>query len=153
MKAQTIPGIEPVLTFRVGPRFLGISISKILEILPTPKPTPVPLAFAHVEGIVEYRKALIPVYNLGRRLSVPPNPSASSHLIVIRDGDASFGVTVDEIGKIISQPTPADLPAGRPVQGLPPGLLQFAAADGENIVPVILPQALLTARDPIRMEA
>lgn len=153
MKTQAPPGIEPVLTFRVGPRFLGISISKVLEILPAPRPTPVPLAFTHVEGIVEYRKALLPVYNLSRRLSVPSDPSTSSHLIVIRDGDASFGVTVDEVGKIISEPAPADLPAGRPVHGLPPGLLQFAADDGGSIVPVILPQALLTARDTIRMEA
>ena len=153
MKTQTLPGIEPVLTFRVGPRFLGIPISKILEILPTPMPTPVPLAFAHVEGIVEYRKALIPVYNLCRRLSVPSDPSISPHLIVIRDGDALFGVTVDEIGKIISQPAPADLPADRSVHGLPPGLIQFAADDSGSVVPVILPQALLAARNTIRMEA
>lgn len=153
MKTQALPGIEPVLTFRVGSRFLGVSISRVIEILPAPRPTPVPLAFAHVDGIVEYRKAPIPVYNLSRRLSVPSNPSISSHLIVIRDEDASFGVTVDEIGKIISQPAPADLPAGRPVYGLPAGLLQFAADDGGSIVPVILPQALLAARDTIRMEA
>ena len=48
-----------------------------------PKPTPVPLAFAHAEGI-GIQNSPDPRLQPGLPPSVPPNPSASSHLIVIR---------------------------------------------------------------------
>jgi purine-binding chemotaxis protein CheW len=99
------------LLFRLGERIFGVRLKGALEILPWRRSRSVPLAFSYVEGVMDYRGTLYPVYRLAQLLGLTKTgaigftaqkdePSKGRSIILLREGERPFGITVDSIVKM-----------------------------------------------------
>jgi purine-binding chemotaxis protein CheW len=99
------------LLFRLGERLFGVRMQGTLEILPWRRSRSVPLAFSYVEGIMDYRGTLYPVYNLAQLLGLSrpgpigftaqqEEPNKGRSIILLREGEKPFGITVDSVVKM-----------------------------------------------------
>jgi len=120
------------LLFRLGERLFGIRMLGALEILPWRRSRPVPLAYSYVEGITEYRGTVFPVFRLAQLLGLSQPgpigfaaaetaPTEGRSIILLKEGTAPFGITVDAVVKM----SPLEDPQGKPpeVKGVNPQLV------------------------------
>jgi chemotaxis signal transduction protein len=100
------------LLFRLAERLFGVRLQGAIEILPWRPPRRVPLAYSYVEGILDYRGAIYPVFNLAQVLgmskpgpigfaaSEAPDARKEQSIILLQEGDHPFGITVDSVVKM-----------------------------------------------------
>lgn len=91
-----------LLAFGLGTETYGIDIGEVAEIL-LPRPvTPLPRAPAFVQGLVSLRGTVLPVLDLARRLGLPgAEPTRTSRIVVLKDGDEHMGFWVDRVTGVI----------------------------------------------------
>src|ERR1700757_5062002 len=110
-------GIE-MCSVRVGETLFGIPIMRILEILDAPATRPVPLAPAHIGGLVHYRGEILTAVSLRSLLGLKSHP-ASPGLLVFEGRDGYFGLLVDAVGEVLTvssrqfEPNPSTLDDSR----------------------------------------
>jgi chemotaxis signal transduction protein len=121
------------LLFRLGERLFGVKMIGALEILPWRRSRPVPLSYSYVEGVMEYRATIFPVFHLSLLLGLSnPGPigfTAAPHpekaegrsIILLQERNRPFGVTVDGVMKM----APLEDPEGRApdIRGINPQVL------------------------------
>jgi purine-binding chemotaxis protein CheW len=91
-------GLLQYLAFRLAGEQYGINIHEIVEILKYRPATPVPHAADLIHGIVSVRGRIITVVDGRLRLGLAADPvGPASRIIVLRDGDESVGLLVDEV--------------------------------------------------------
>lgn len=111
------------LLFRIADRLFGVKLQGAIEILPWRRSRPVPLAYSYIEGVMEYRGAVYPVFHLVQLLEMTrtgpigfaaaegeESPKGQS-IILLQEGDKSFGITVDLVVKMAKFEDPTDAPA------------------------------------------
>ncbi|HTD54741.1 MAG TPA: chemotaxis protein CheW [Silvibacterium sp.] len=113
---------------RVGEALFGIPIMEILEILDAPATRPVPLAPAHIGGLVHYRGEILTAVSLRSLLGLSPHTKPPDLLVFDgkdgdgRDGkgkDGYFGLLVDAVGEVLTvtagefEPNPSTLDDSR----------------------------------------
>ncbi len=108
------------LLFRLGDRLFGLPMEGALEILPWRKSRTVPLSYSYVEGLMAYRGAIYPVFQLAQLLGLPksgaigftasdaPAPAKDRSIVLLRQGDRQFGVSVDSVVKMAKLEHPDD---------------------------------------------
>jgi purine-binding chemotaxis protein CheW len=120
------------LLFRLGERLFGTKLLGALEILPWRRSRPVPLAYSYVEGIMDYRGTVFPVFRLALLLGLSQpgpigfaapesEPNEGRSIILLQERNMPFGITVDTVVKM----SPLEDPHGRPseVKGINPKLV------------------------------
>ncbi len=112
------------LLFHLAGRTFGIRLSAAKEIFPWRKSRPVPLSYSYVEGLIDYRGTIYPVFNLVQRLGLKRpgpigfaaagEPAASSlkekSIILLEDKNIPFGFTVDSVLKMAALSEPSEVP-------------------------------------------
>jgi len=101
------------LIFQLGGRLFGAKLLGAIEILSWRKPRPVPLSYPYVEGLIDYRGTVYPVFNLYRRLGLSrPGPigftaqkktepaGAGLSIILLEANKIPFGIIVDGVAKM-----------------------------------------------------
>lgn len=108
------------LLFRLGDLLFGLPMEGALEILPWRRSRPVPLSYSYVEGLMAYRGAVYPVFQLAQLLGLPksgsigftaqnmPAPLKDRSIILLRAGNRQFGVSVDSVVKMARLEHPDD---------------------------------------------
>ncbi len=92
-------------TFRLDGRLYGIAVAHVQEILRRQPTTPVPLAEAAVEGLINLRGQIVTAIDLRRRLLLPERAEgASSVNVVVRTATGVVSLVVDEIGDVLDLP-------------------------------------------------
>src|ERR1700757_960436 len=76
---------------RGGETLFGVPIMRILEILDAPATRPVPLAPAHIGGLVHYRGEILTAVSLRSLLGLPPHTDPPD-LLVFEGRDGYFGL-------------------------------------------------------------
>jgi purine-binding chemotaxis protein CheW len=111
------------LLFRIAERLFGVKLQGAIEILGWRRSRPVPLAYSYIEGVMEYRGTVYPVFHLAQLLDVSrPGPIGftaapgaeqpkGESIILLQEGDRSYGITVDSVVKMARLEDPTDLPA------------------------------------------
>ncbi|MBV8113222.1 MAG: chemotaxis protein CheW [Silvibacterium sp.] len=98
-------GIE-MCSVRVGEMLFGVPIMRILEILNAPATRPVPLAPAHIGGLVHYRGEILTAISLRSLLGMPAHAHPPDLLVFEgKDGegrDGYFGLLVDAVGEVLT---------------------------------------------------
>ncbi len=123
------------LVFLLAEKLFGVRLIGALEILPWRQCRTVPRSYAHVEGLIDYRGTVYPVFNLERRLGMsktgPIGFTAAAEeraktgqsIILLEDGNIPFGIIVDSVVKMVkfedsfSAPTKTHGVDSRYVQG------------------------------------
>ncbi len=93
------------LSFYVASQLYGINIDKIIDLLPLPEVTPVPLAPDFVLGIMNLRGRIVTVMDFTKIMHpdlIPPHkPKKPMNIVMEYDGKLQ-GFVVDELGEVIS---------------------------------------------------
>jgi purine-binding chemotaxis protein CheW len=90
------------VSFFVAGQLLGISVSKVQEILPPQNITRVPRAATAVQGLLNLRGQIVTAIDLRERLGFPPRETAGEYMnIIICDEGELFSLLVDSVGDVI----------------------------------------------------
>ncbi len=96
------------LLFRLAGRRFGVRLQGAIEILPWRPLRSVPLSYSYVSGLLDYRDALFPVYDLGRRLGLAKSGSDKDaggeqqvlrSIILLEEKKMPFGIIADSVVK------------------------------------------------------
>lgn len=106
-------------TFRLGRLHLGIDVLRIQEVIKCPSLTPVPLAPAAIDGLLNLRGQILTAIDLRRLFNMVKEESISSGkmLIIVRTGKIEAALLVDSVGDVIDvtddtfEETAANVPA------------------------------------------
>jgi purine-binding chemotaxis protein CheW len=109
------------LLFRLGERLFGVRMRGAKEILPWRRSRPVPLSYSYIEGLMEYRGAIYPVFQLSALLGISrPGPigftaqkggqPGGRSIILFQEENKVFGVSVDSVVKM----SPLEETEGKP---------------------------------------
>ena len=92
-------------TFSLGEETLAVRVEDVQEVLMQQPLTPVPLAPAHIVGLLNLRGQIMPAIDLRRRLQFPARAAATeASLLVLKTKDHLMAVVVDAIGDVLDLP-------------------------------------------------
>jgi purine-binding chemotaxis protein CheW len=90
------------ITFKVGGQVFGLDIGIILDIRNHAELTRVPGLPAYVAGVTTLNGAILPVIDLAARLGWAPTPPGDGHdILLVRAGNRSCGLMVEEVGDLV----------------------------------------------------
>ena len=108
------------LLFLLSGRLFGMKLLGAIEILPWRLARPVPLSYSYVEGLMDYRGGVYPVFQLTQLLGLPkagpigfaasdaPAPLKDRSIVLLREGERRFGIAVDSVVKMAKLERPDD---------------------------------------------
>ncbi len=134
------------LLFLLAERVFGVKLSGAKEIFPWRRPRPVPLAYSYVEGLIDYRGTIYPVFNLEQRLGLKRTgpigfaakepavaPLKGRSIILLEEKNVPFGVIVDSVVKMASIEEPMEAP--KKVQDIDPKYVKgIMKSEGQDVV-------------------
>lgn len=134
------------LLFLLSGRAFGARLAGAVEIVPWRRSRRVPMAYSYVEGLMDYRGTVYPIFNLARRLGLKapgpigftaeeeeePSPTRQSIILLEVKGNP-FGIAVDSVVKMTRSDELAPAPAQ--VQGIDAVYIQgLAYLDGQEVI-------------------
>jgi purine-binding chemotaxis protein CheW len=99
------------LVFLLGEKLFGARLSGAVEILPWRRSRAVPLSYSYVEGLLDYRGTIYPVFNLAQRLGMirqgpigfvageKDSPRTGRSIILLEENGVPFGIIADSVVK------------------------------------------------------
>ena len=102
-------------TFRLGDLTLGIEVGQVQEVLRQGELTAVPLAPAHVRGLINLRGQIVTAIDMRPQLGLGADGLLGA-CAVVQAGDETISLLVDEVGDVVSPPADdyEEIPAGVP---------------------------------------
>ncbi len=101
----SVDGTElQLVVFRLGGDFFALPITRVNQIIPLQKITPVPRAPSFVEGVTDLTTAgrVIPVIDLRTRFGLTPKDEGRARIIVSEHNDKLIGMTVDGVDEVLT---------------------------------------------------
>lgn len=90
-------------TFYIDQYYLGVDVSNVQEIIRHQKMTKIPLSSDVIGGLINLRGQIVTAVDLHKRLLSKDRPDGIEPMnVIVRDGDSSFSLLVDQIGDVIS---------------------------------------------------
>ncbi len=154
MSLSTEGAESSFLTFRLENQVFGLPITTVRQIIEMVTITPLPQVLDTIEGVINYRGAMIPVADLRYYLGMSKTPRRLHTPIIITSlFDRQFGLIVDEVLDVLK------LPSGQIVQPkdmLPDKftkipLLKGILKEGKGIVMLLSLEELLKPAQARRM--
>lgn len=88
--------------FRLDNEKYGADVECVNEIVTMQKITKVPGTHRLIEGIINLRGHIVPVFNLRGKFGLPERkPTRSSRIIVVETDGSAAGIIVDEVTEVI----------------------------------------------------
>jgi purine-binding chemotaxis protein CheW len=138
-----------ILVFRLTNGELGLDISCVREILRPQEIYPLPKTPPFVEGVINLRGHIVPLIDLGRKLSGKQTEGESNKRIIIcRVSKFIIGLTVSSLKEIITlskediKPTPEAVSMQIETE-----VLSGIARVGERIIPILDLEYILTKKE------
>jgi purine-binding chemotaxis protein CheW len=138
--------ISSYLIFHLAGRLFGVKLLGTIEILPWRGSRPVPLSYDYVDGLIDYRGTIYPVFNLAQQLGLRrPGPigftaekkhqSECQNIILLEKKKAPFGIIVDSVLKMIKLDD-AGLAPGK-VPGIDPAYIKGIAYEDDQEIMIL----------------
>jgi purine-binding chemotaxis protein CheW len=91
------------VSFRLGTQWLGVPVNVVQEVLNPQAIRRVPRAPSEVAGLLNLRGQIVTAVDLRQRLGLPEyNDERGSMNVVVRHGQESFSLLVDDVGDVIN---------------------------------------------------
>lgn len=144
--------IHSYLVFLLSGKYFGVKLSGAIEILPWRRSRSVPLSYSSVEGLIDYRGAIYPIFNIGRRLGMSgsgPAAGASAQaeaaqsIILLEVNKMLFGITVDSVVKMTKLEEPSAAPGK--IQGMEEKYIQGVVYENDQEILILDFERLLHA--------
>ena len=146
--------MSELVVFEVGSQKLGLPSDQVQELLRAVAVTPLAGSPAGVEGVVDIRGAVVPVFDLRARFSLPARAvRPGDHMLVCSAGDDVVAIRADRVVEILPSfeidklPADAD-PMMRALARLPDGIVVIC--DLAAILTAADRDALRTALEALR---
>jgi purine-binding chemotaxis protein CheW len=114
-------------TFSVGGETFGLPVEVVQEVLMEQQVTPVPLAPAHVAGLLVLRGQIMPAIDLRRVFGMPARAADAPHRVIVTTAAGRLQALVaDDVGDVVSlgperwMSPPDTMPKVRGVQAICP---------------------------------
>lgn len=112
-------------TFYLADLLLGVEVEKVQEVLRYQEMTPVPLASAVVQGLINLRGQIVTAIDLRRRFDLPERPDGTRPMnVVLRTDDNPVSLLVDEIGDVVQMGDESFEPPPETVRGVAKELIR-----------------------------
>jgi purine-binding chemotaxis protein CheW len=109
-----------LVTFELGDLRLAIAADRVREVVRAVAIAPLPGAPAVVDGVIDVRGSVIPVFDTRYRFGLPSRPlSPDEHFLIVDAGDRDAALRVDRAGWLIDIPESAVMPRDRVTAGAP----------------------------------
>jgi purine-binding chemotaxis protein CheW len=143
------------LLFLLLGRLFGVKLDGAIEILPWRPSRRVPLAYSYVEGLLDYRGVVYPVFNIAQQLGmVKPGPigftaaepvekRGEQSIILLEVNKNPFGIIVDSIVKMT--PLAAPPTGAAKLQGVDPKFILGLAYEDDREIMILAGERLLHA--------
>jgi purine-binding chemotaxis protein CheW len=143
------------LLFLLSGRLFGVKLDGALEILPWRPSRRVPLSYSYVEGLLDYRGVVYPVFNIAQQLGmVKPGPigftaeepagtRSGQSIILLEVKKRPFGIVVDSVVKMTPLTSPVAGTA-KP-QGVNPNFVQGIVYEDDREIMILDGERLLHA--------
>ncbi len=143
------------LVFFLAGKLFGVRLMGAIEILPWRRSRAVPLSYSYVEGLIDYRGTIYPVFNLMRRLGISkPGPigftaaeqerrEAGQSIILLEENSRPFGIIVDTVVRMAKLDEPASAPAKTP--GVDPKYIKGIVFEDDQEIMILDFERLLHA--------
>ncbi|MHB1419669.1 MAG: chemotaxis protein CheW [Bacillota bacterium] len=96
---------EQLVVFRLAGETYGIDIANVHEIIRMQNITVVPRTPRFVEGVINLRGRIIPVIDLRKRFSIPPEErTQNTRIMVVEVGNVTVGMIVDSVMEVLRLP-------------------------------------------------
>lgn len=107
------------LLFLTAGKLFGARLTGAIEILPWRKLRAVPLSYAYVDGLLDYRGTVYPIFNLVQRLNLtrpgpigftagaPGESEAGRSIILLEENKTPFGIVADTVAKMAVMEDPS----------------------------------------------
>lgn len=99
---------KQICSFRLGGALYGIDVLEVQEVLRPEMMTPIPLAGADIEGLINLRGETVVLLDLRRRLGIAQRAGSADRAdamhVVLRVGGDVVSILVDEIGEVLELP-------------------------------------------------
>lgn len=97
------PTLEHLGTFSLGGLWFGIAVEHVQEVLREQVLTRVPKAPPVVAGLMNLRGQIVTTLSLARRLGLTEQVAVGRRMaVVVRSGDATASLIVDEAGEVMA---------------------------------------------------
>jgi purine-binding chemotaxis protein CheW len=91
----------PILIFHLGERRYGLELSRLVEVIPHPRCTPVPGGPPQLAGVIQIRGEIRPVWELSRLLNLPDAPAEEPYsVLLLRNGPRHAGLRVNQVREV-----------------------------------------------------
>lgn len=88
--------------FNLEQEEFGVVIDQLKEIIKPPKIVSIPNTPEYIEGIINLRGEVYPIFNLRKKFGFPEKPfDDDTKIIIVTVGDTRVGFVVDEVSEII----------------------------------------------------
>lgn len=95
-----------IVIFKLGEEEYGIDIMKVVEIVLYQEVRKVPDVPKYIEGIINLRGDIHPIYNFRKRFRMPERAiDDNTKIIVIRTTEMNVGFIVDNVSEILNIPS------------------------------------------------
>ena len=93
------------VVFRLSIEDFGVEINKVKEIITYRETTQIPGSGEFMEGIINLRGQVIPIFNLRRKFGFPAvQHSRSTRIVVVETYDDTVGMVVDGVSEVLVIP-------------------------------------------------
>ncbi|MGV6872318.1 chemotaxis protein CheW [Pseudochelatococcus sp. B33] len=91
------------VTIRIAGQLFGLPIWAVHDVFVPQRITPVPLAPAEIDGVLNLRGRIVTAVNMRRRLGFPPRGAEGRVIAVGVDYQGeTYGLLVDEVGEVLT---------------------------------------------------
>lgn len=95
-----------IVIFKLGDEEYGIDIMKVVEIVLYQAVRKVPDVPNYIEGIINLRGDIHPIYNFRKRFRMPERQTdENTKIIIIRTTEMNIGFIVDNVSEILNIPS------------------------------------------------
>ena len=141
MTEQTISTASEDLefsTFYVGGALCGINILNIQEINKHFEITQVPQASDYIEGILNLRRRIVTIIDLGKKLGLDPvNKDKENRNIIVNSDDEHIGLLIDSISDVVIAKADDIEPAPSNIGGLKGKYFQGVVKTDQQLIGIL----------------
>jgi len=151
MAEELMTGDNQYVVFRLGREVYGLEISTVLEIITMQTITEVPGTEDYIEGVINLRGLVIPVFNLHKKFNLPGGEiTRLTRVVVVEVEGSNIGMQVDGVSEVVRIPGEVIEPPSKIMNGIDEEYLLGIAKLEDRLV-ILLDLAKVLRKDDTSM--
>ncbi len=151
MTEELMTGDNQYVVFKLGREVYGLEISTVLEIIAMQTITEVPGTEDYIEGVINLRGLVIPVFNLHKKFNLPGGEiTRLTRIVVVEVEGSNIGMLVDGVSEVVRIPGEVIEPPSKIMNGIDEEYLLGIAKLEDRLV-ILLDLTKVLRRDDVSM--